>query len=58
MTGGEKPLRIGLIDHRDSNKTRTNNFDVLGGSGRFVVLPEDGDDRGNKPEFFDFSYLP
>jgi hypothetical protein len=58
ITGGSQTLRVGLIAHRNSTKTRTDNFgiDPNGGSGRFVVLPEDRDDRDGKPEFFDFSY--
>lgn len=60
VTDGTKTRRIGLIDHRNSTKDRTDNFgiDPAGGSGRFVVLPEDRDDRDDKPQFFDFSYVP
>jgi hypothetical protein len=58
ITGGSQTLRVGLIAHRNSTKSRTDNFgiDPNGGSGRFVVLPEDRDDRDGKPEFFDFTY--
>jgi hypothetical protein len=58
VTGGTKIRRIGLLDHRNSTKARSDNFgvDPAGGSGRFVVLPENRDDRDEKPQFFDFSY--
>jgi hypothetical protein len=64
VTDGTKTRRMGLISHRDYDGERTsdssNNFgiDPAGGSGRFVVLPEDRDDRDDKPQFFDFSYVP
>lgn len=57
VTGGEKTLRIGLLDYRDASGARSSMFgSTTTGSGRFVVIPEARADRSDKPQFFDFSH--